>query len=173
MQLETYIVENLKHFCTVRGFKKDCENQTEIAEEILQIGPTDDVLFFYMELQKKNIELVLEKVQNIGHIVKKIIFLHDKKTVNKSCVEVLNKTLIDTECLGLCLFKINVLDHPLVPQHRKATVPPHLRINKNKLPKLLANDPVCLWCGFKKGDVVEIKRSDDNVFEDTTYRIVV
>ena len=75
--------------------------------------------------------------------------------------------------------KIDILKHRLVPKHRimsEKEVEELLKkygITKDKLPKILASDPVIKAIGAKIGDVIEITRKSPIAGQTKYYRVVV
>ena len=75
--------------------------------------------------------------------------------------------------------KIDILKHRLVPKHRimsEKEVEELLKkygITKDKLPKILASDPVIKAIGAKIGDVIEITRKSSVAGQTKYYRVVV
>ena len=75
--------------------------------------------------------------------------------------------------------KIDILKHRLVPKHRimsEKEVEELLKkygITKDKLPKILASDPVIKAIGAKVGDVIEITRKSPIAGQTKYYRVVV
>ena len=75
--------------------------------------------------------------------------------------------------------KINILKHTLVPKHKimnEKEVEELLKkygVTKDKLPKILASDPVVKAIGAKIGDVIEITRKSPIAGEAKYYRVVV
>ena len=74
--------------------------------------------------------------------------------------------------------EIDIFKHILVPKHRilseeeKEALLRKYNVTLDKLPKILATDPVVVKLGAKIGDVIEIERNFEN-FKSKYYRVVV
>lgn len=66
----------------------------------------------------------------------------------------------------------NITNHKLVPKHEKVNEKEVLqklkRLEFSNLPIILFNDPIIRYYNHKKGDIIRIKRNDNNI----VYRIV-
>ena len=74
----------------------------------------------------------------------------------------------------------NVLEHDLVPDHEILSdeevykLLEELKIkNKNQLPKIKVDDPVCKKIEAKEDQVLKITRISETAGKYTTYRIVI
>ena len=73
----------------------------------------------------------------------------------------------------------DVTEHVLVPKHiiiseeEKSKLLGNLSINNfNQLPIILKNDPVAMYCGAKKNEVIKIIKNSETVGEYISYRYV-
>ena len=91
----------------------------------------------------------------------------------------LNPKLYIDNCTYTC-FKINLLQHPIVPKHEIAD-PAELadfltehRTHKDNLPKIRHIDPPIIWLGARPGDVVKVSRDvSDAVGKSVAFRKVI
>lgn len=73
---------------------------------------------------------------------------------------------------------VDILNHQLVPKHEilpfkeKRKVLKRFKIENEKLPKILASDPVVKTINAKPGDVLKITRKSSTAGESVYYRIV-
>jgi DNA-directed RNA polymerase subunit H len=80
---------------------------------------------------------------------------------------------------GKDLTKFSLLDHELVPKHEivsEGELKPVLSkfsVEKEQLPKLKVQDPVCKEIGAAVGDVVRITRKSQTAGEADYYRLVI
>jgi len=82
-------------------------------------------------------------------------------------------------------FQINQLlfnptKHKLVPEHRKLStteineiMEKYLIKNKLQMPIIMHNDVIAKWIGLKQGDIVEIKRYNENSGLSYYYRYCI
>lgn len=74
--------------------------------------------------------------------------------------------------------EIDIFKHKLVPKHRilseeeKEALLKKYNVTLDKLPKILATDPVVIKLGARVGDVIEIERNFEG-FKSLYYRVVV
>ncbi|MCX8195759.1 MAG: DNA-directed RNA polymerase subunit H [Acidilobaceae archaeon] len=72
-----------------------------------------------------------------------------------------------------------ILEHRLVPQHRKLSAEEALEVFESlgvkpwQLPQISVNDPIVRLLGAKPGDVIEIKRRSPTGGISLAYRVVV
>ncbi|MCS7106907.1 MAG: DNA-directed RNA polymerase subunit H [Acidilobaceae archaeon] len=72
-----------------------------------------------------------------------------------------------------------ILEHRLVPEHRKLSVEEAVKVFKSlgvkpwQLPQISVNDPIVRLLNAKPGDVIEIKRRSPTGGTSLAYRIVV
>jgi DNA-directed RNA polymerase subunit H len=77
------------------------------------------------------------------------------------------------------LTKFSLLDHELVPKHEimlegeLKSVLGKFSIEKEQLPKIKVQDPVCKEIGATLGDVVKITRKSQTAGEADYYRLVI
>jgi DNA-directed RNA polymerase subunit H len=77
------------------------------------------------------------------------------------------------------LTKFSLLDHGLVPKHEimsegeLKSVLNKYSIEKEQLPKLKVQDPVCKEIGASIGDVIKITRKSQTAGEAEYYRLVI
>ena len=75
--------------------------------------------------------------------------------------------------------KFSLLDHELVPKHEimsegeLKSVLGKFSIEKEQLPKIKVQDPVCKEIGATLGDVVKITRKSQTAGEADYYRLVI
>ena len=75
--------------------------------------------------------------------------------------------------------KFKLQDHMLVPKHEVLSerevkeLLETLGINKEKLPKMKASDPIAREIGAKPGDIVKITRKSLTAGESVFYRLVI
>ncbi len=73
----------------------------------------------------------------------------------------------------------SILDHIMVPEHRMLDddeieeVLSKYNIEKEKLSKILAGDPVIKEIGANVGDVIEITRKSETAGKSVFYRLVI
>mmetsp|Transcript_50848 Transcript_50848/g.58468 ORF Transcript_50848/g.58468 Transcript_50848/m.58468 type:complete len:218 (-) Transcript_50848:44-697(-) len=74
---------------------------------------------------------------------------------------------------------VNITHHELVPQHVplsedevKEVLTAH-SLEKSMLPRMLVNDPIALYFGLERGNVVKISRKSESAGKYVTYRQVV
>lgn len=74
---------------------------------------------------------------------------------------------------------VNITRHELVPKHEPLTLEETKKVleafalNVSMLPRLLATDPVALYFGLKRGQVVKITRKSETAGQYVTFRQVV
>ena len=77
------------------------------------------------------------------------------------------------------VFKIKMVEHILIPQHRKLNeeemenILKKYNISRKQLPKIKINDSAILEFDPKKGDVIEIIRDSPTMGKSYFYRAVV
>jgi DNA-directed RNA polymerase subunit H len=77
------------------------------------------------------------------------------------------------------LTKFSLLDHELVPKHEimsegeLKSVLGKFSVEKEQLPKIKVQDPVCKEVGAAIGDVVKITRKSQTAGEAEYYRLVI
>ena len=75
--------------------------------------------------------------------------------------------------------RFNILEHELVPEHivlskeEAEKVLEHYNIKPEKLPKILASDPVVRTINAKPGDIIKIIRKSRTAKKAVSYRVVV
>ncbi len=75
--------------------------------------------------------------------------------------------------------KFSLLDHELVPKHEimseaeLKSVLSKFSVEKEQLPKLKVQDPVCKEIGAAIGDVIRITRKSQTAGEAEYYRLVI
>jgi DNA-directed RNA polymerase subunit H len=73
----------------------------------------------------------------------------------------------------------DIMNHELVPFHtiisddEKEKLLKKYNVETNNLPKILDNDPVCVFIGAKSGQIVKIVRKSNTAKEAISYRLVI
>jgi len=79
------------------------------------------------------------------------------------------------------IFLVNIPQMACVPPHRPLSaeevteLEKHFYLDRSSISSyiLWQTDPACIWCGAKRGDVVEIRRRNDTSGECVDYRLCV
>ena len=129
--------------------------------ELLKLNEIKKIMKFY---KKYNNELLL------------ITSIKISNAVNRSLLEKYDFTLIN---YTYSLFKIVFPKHILCSKHEILSeeqcddlLTNQLYNVRNKLPIIKIDDPMCIWIGAKKNDVVRIERISESVGKSYYYRIV-
>ncbi len=119
---------------------------------------------------------------SIGHVKECIAFMttvnctHGVVVYEDSVTPMVKKLVENNGIIRLELFSVdelgfNITKHRLVPKHEKATDSDLEQVKKylDKIPSMLASDPVARFHGFDRGTLVKVSRSDGTV----AFRVVV
>lgn len=159
--LQTCIKNGLIELCRLRGY-------THLREMGIKI-------IVLPENVKFNTHLFEVCVSYFSELIKHIIVVYDMGITPASLRLIQNYTFLNS--VQLELFSQRQLSattlHYLTPCHQLVTCPKTLkelaRLGRKNLPRMLQNDAVARWYGFKAGDMIQITRKSGEV----TFRLVV
>ena len=124
---------------------------------------------------KKLINLIEYKVCNIIIISKNKLSTHVSKQIN-----ILSTNSIQIFNYSYNLFKIIIPRHILCSPHRILTLEEinnilynNLETKKIFISKILIDDPMCVWIGGKKGDVILVDRISEITAESICLKYVI
>jgi DNA-directed RNA polymerase subunit H (RpoH/RPB5) len=135
-------------------------------------------------LRPNNIYDYVEDLFNIDDILKKsddlLIISIDK--ANKSVESMLNQLWVDEKIyvrvIGLSHLQFNILNHTLVPKHRKLSNNEKLNVlkqynitNEKQIPDISRFSPVSQVIGLRPGELCEITRPSKTAITSLFYRI--
>lgn len=120
------------------------------------------ILGFICEDLKLNIKSIKDKLsimnkENSTHCI--IIYRDNVTSSAKKSLDIIDHKI---ELFSLNELQLNITRHRLVPIHEKVVDNDLLNLEKykNKLPILLATDPISRYYGYKKGDFIKITRKN-------------
>jgi len=176
--MENYETEKIEktvlEMFSQRGYKNTRkENNCILAEYKSEENGKDQTVCLFLTIIeqfkidnfKNYIALLNKKEIKHGIVLYKKITAFTKTAVhNTSSLKILLETFQYTKLL------YNITKHYLVPKHIRLSRQDAINFKKKhgtKIPKMISEDPVVKFYAFKKGDVIEIHRSDE-----VTYRII-
>lgn len=165
-------------------------------KELIEFNTDNTTLIFALSKTLKSlvIDNLTENENNIDNIFNKfnkknnIILIFNNESLSSTIVSKLNKfDRIYQKSKGgmIQYFQINQLlfnptKHILVPEHRKLSaievnelMDKYLIKNKLQMPIIMHNDVIAKWIGLKQGDIVEIKRYNENSGLSYYYRYCI
>ena len=165
-------------------------------KELIEFNTDNTTLIFALSkiLKSLVIDNLTENENNIDNIFNKfnkknnIILIFNNESLSSTIVSKLNKfDRIYQKSKGgmIQYFQINQLlfnptKHILVPEHRKLSatevnelMDKYLIKNKLQMPIIMHNDVIAKWIGLKQGDIVEIKRYNENSGLSYYYRYCI
>lgn len=129
--------------------------------ELLKLNEIKKIMKFYKKYTGEILLITSTKISN---------------AVNRSLLEKFEFKLIN---YTYSLFKIVFPKHILCSKHTILTeeecdelLNTQLYNVKNKLPIIKIDDPMCIWIGAKKNDIIKIERISESVGKSFYYRIV-
>jgi len=156
----TLIIENLKKMMINRGY-------SEISSNPLVFSNDKEKIFCqYPNIRKIN-----------GETFKKILFDLEELKIDRAVI-VFNQGLTtgvsvppnkDIQFLSFKDLTIDKIEHSLVPKH-SLVEQKDLKYKIEDLPLISANDAICRYYSFKKGDVIKVESKDEKLIE---YKKVV
>jgi len=162
------------------GFKKQLyENNYVEVKCNNSKDNTELIIFIFLDvdsIQKKSaFESFMKKKINKGNdflfIVPKILNQHANFAVLYEGVKI-----VFTE---YNVVTFDVPNHKLVPKFEKISIEhfnkqfDKYKCNINFMARILLSDPMVIWCGAKKGDIIKITNGSENTGLSITYKIVV
>ena len=137
------------------------------------------------KLREGHIYDYIEDLYNIENILNQndelMIIMKDQK-INKTLVECMNfiyeKDKIYVNIFNLKEFLFNILEHDMVPEHKRLTDDEKKNIykkfqvtNDSELPEISRFDPVAKTIGLRPGELCEIIRPSKNSITSKYYRL--
>tara|TARA_B100002051_G_C16308152_1_gene426181 strand:- start:70 stop:552 length:483 start_codon:yes stop_codon:yes gene_type:complete len=156
-----HIKKNLKLFGQHRGLEIDTSDIQELDNNIILFDCISTKICFcdYSKNNHHHISSVYDGC--------KIICFISKNTRNTFIQD-------NIEYIHINILKINVIDHRLVPKHEKINVQSlPKKLQPRLLPKMKTCDPVSIWLGLSKGDLVIVYRTSETMGESIVYKLVV
>lgn len=165
-------------------------------KDLIEFNTDNTSLIFALSknLRTSIIDNLTENENNIDNIFNKInkknniILIFNNESISSTVVSKLNKfdRIYQKNKNGMIqYFQINQLlfnptKHKLVPEHRKLStteineiMEKYLIKNKLQMPIIMHNDVIAKWIGLKQGDIVEIKRYNENSGLSYYYRYCI
>jgi DNA-directed RNA polymerases I, II, and III subunit RPABC1 len=112
-----------------------------------------------------------------------VIYEGKKQNLNRYCIDLAEQYRLSEgksiEFLEEHHLMFNIMRHELVPEHllitdhEKAELLNKYKIKESQLPKILVSDPVSIFLGLRRGDVVKIVRKSETAGTYISYRAVV
>jgi len=202
MEINT-IIQNLKEMLSARGedITEFDEKEKTISRDkfyndlsIIEFYTDQSVIIFAFKGLRKNIIGELkENEENMDEFVKNhgnktnVILIFNNDIITTPNVTLLTKydKIMQKKKGMMQYFQINQLlfnptKHKLVPEHRKLStteineiMEKYLIKNKLQMPIIMHNDVIAKWIGLKQGDIVEIKRYNENSGLSYYYRYCI
>lgn len=125
-----------------------------------------DITKYQMDAEKMNLTNVIVVVQGAC-----------SSSVKKS-IDTVDENRISWEIMAEDDLIINVTKHVLVPEHIKLSkeegdeLLKKYKVKKTQLPRMLLDDPISKYYGFRRGDIVKIIRKSETAGRYVTYRAV-
>jgi|TARA_Y100000992_G_scaffold255822_1_gene189106 DNA-directed RNA polymerase subunit H len=134
-------------------------------------------------LRPQYIDEYVEDLYNLDQILKKddILVIISKDEPNDTLITHLKQLYSDDGyyiiVFSLKRLQFNILEHTLVPKHRKLTskesddiMKKYNILDKNQLPEISRFDPIALAIGLRPDDICEITRPSKTAIHGTYYR---
>lgn len=202
MEIDT-IINNIKDMLLMRGDNIDEfeEHEVDIDREefyndknIIEFNTTNTTIIFALTKKlRKNIIDELKEKDDILEFVKKynnkknILLVFNNDTISAPILTQLNKfdKILQKSGGILQYFHIkqllfNPTKHTLVPEHIKLTseesqdiMNKYLIKSKLQMPIIAHNDVIAKWLGLKQGDIIKIKRYNENSGLSYYYRCCI
>lgn len=149
-----------------------CEEMCNARKyKIIQTDPTNHAIVAMQDYKYIYIEIIQHKKLNVEIIKYFYSFLHRNNIhhailIYHNSVTSSVKKLLSTLDIYIELFlaermRYNILKHRLVPEHNKVGEETD---DTKHFPTIEYTDPVVRFLGFKKGDVLAIKRTDASTY---------
>ena len=170
--------ETGKSLLAARGFLGIVEHDECVIGRDSDRGRADTIMYFTSEL-KGSVRVVKDLVENFT--LEEEQFHHIIVTAGGVTTSKNDKMYSNVEHMSYSFLMFDITKHELVPRHEfvpfdeAEVVVKTLHATKGQLPILLSSDPVAIFCGFLKGDVVRIYRKSFGGFfsSSAAYRRVV
>lgn len=187
-----YLISDLDLQMTLQEFKsKHCDSMGNPVRKTLSFKttPTEESLEKFPNLGELWVEFNDEMNVGIKTMKNFIIHLTENKITNGIFIYQLGITssamkLIPTvskdlviECFHETNLIVNITKHVLVPKHLKLNQEEKnellktYRLKESQLPRIQKSDPIALYLGLKRGDVVKIIRNSETSGRYASYRI--
>ncbi|XBW38500.1 hypothetical protein QEN19_004090 [Hanseniaspora menglaensis] len=187
-----YLISDLDLQMTLQEFKnKHCDSMGNPVRKTLSFKttPTEESLAKFPSLGELWVEFNDEMNVGIKTMKNFIIHLTENKISNGIFIYQLGITssamkLIPTvskdlviECFHETNLIVNITKHVLVPNHLKLNLEEKnellktYRLKESQLPRIQKSDPIALYLGLKRGDVVKIIRNSETSGRYASYRI--
>lgn len=168
--MDNRIKNTLKDMMIDRGHRVISDEDTHL---VVEKNDSSQLIIFFSQVAKLNVATLKEYIKELENngITHTIIIYNEKVTAS------VNKVIDNVYHLQIELFqaktlRFNITHHNLYN--------PHIRLNDQEkqqfikkygtqIPQILRTDPICRYFNFKEGDILKIKRKNDNI----AYRIVV
>lgn len=163
--------------------------------DIIEFHTNNTTIIFALtkKLRKNIIDEIKEHEEDISSFVKKynnklnIILIFNNDTISTPLITQLNKydKILQKKGGMIQYFQIkqllfNPTKHVLVPEHTKLTQEEALEVmekymikSKLQMPMIIHNDVIAKWLGLKQGDIVKIKRYNENSGLSYYYRCCI
>jgi len=146
----------------------------------------DELGKIYIYFHNENKSLAKSELRNIlnklietyeDENIKLIILLKEEKGLSTITKEITKEEYKNVEVFMNKYMMFNITHHQYVPQHiiinekDEHELLDKFSITKNKLPKILKNDPIAKYYGMKPNQICKIIRKSPEVGESIYYRI--
>lgn len=163
-------------------FRNTMQTDEYVRSEYANPAKSRDVLIYLFEKKSKyttssnNLKLLLKKIKTSVDVI--LVTYEPLNTYGRKVISSFRALNIYTYLHEI--FDLIVPKGPLCYPHRRLSREEVLRLcnselycNIVNLPKILDEDPQCIWIGAEVGDVIEITSASDIACEAITYRVVI
>ena len=180
--IETEYAKTFEQFKTDYEFGGKVDRQRMNISAINENNPEEKILVAFHDDDLKQ-----SHIQTYTQMAEKDSMSNVIIVVGGACSSTVKKTIestsdVDRQIRWEIMFEddliINVTKHILVPEHIKLTKEEGLellkkyQVKQTQLPRMLVDDPISKYYGFRRGDIVKIIRKSETAGRYVTYRAV-
>ncbi len=168
--MDNRIKNTLKEMMIDRGHRVISDEDTHL---VVEKNDSSQLIIFFSQVAKLNVATLKEYIKELeNNSVTHTIIIYNEK-VTASVNKVINNVYhLQIELFQAKTLRFNITHHNLYNLHiRLNDQEKHQFVKKygTQIPQILRTDPICRYFNFKEGDILKIKRKNDNI----AYRIVV